>query len=370
MDNASSIFSLNTAIDPERWNAFVMHSPHGHFMQLSFWGEYKSAFGWKPVRFGLEQEGRLVAGAQVLMRRPALSPWAFAYCPRGPLLDPEEEDMARLLYSGIHAFCRSNRVVFLRMEPEYPNQRDIRDRLIAMGFRRTGDTNQPRCTLLVDLNSDKESLFKSLDRNARRLIHRADENGVTVSEGGEKDLPDFYRMMKQTGRQKHIPVHSESFFSEAYRLFHPAGICRLYMARKGDDPVAGVMVFLYRGRGAHLWAGFSERGRELCAGYKLHWSAILAEKELGGTCCDLWGIPDEIADMTERGEPVSSSRSDGMWGIYRFKKGFGGQIACYAGTFDYVYKPAAYSFLQGFVRKRHEALSAFLDRMREKRRRH
>jgi len=335
-------------------------------MQLSQWGDYKSAFGWQPLRFGVETGGRLAAGAQVLIRRPALSPWAFAYCPRGPVLDPEDEGMARLLYSGIHDWCRGNRVVFLRIEPEYPNRKEIRDRLLSLGFRLTADTNQPRCTLLVDLNADQESLFKKLDGNARRLIRRAEENGVTVSEGTAEDIPDFYGMMKQVGRQKHIPVHSESFFSEAYRFFHQAGICRLYMARQGDIPVAGVMVFRFRSRGTHLWAGFSEQGRRLCTGYKLHWSAILAEKERETACCDLWGIPDEIADMMERGEPVSSSRSEGMWGIYRFKKGFGGEIACYTGTFDYVYRPSAYAFLQEFVRKRHETLSVFLDKMRSR----
>jgi lipid II:glycine glycyltransferase (peptidoglycan interpeptide bridge formation enzyme) len=366
ISDPASTASLSASVDAGRWDDFVGQSPFGHFMQLSLWGDYKSAFGWQPLRFGVEIGGCLVAGAQVLIRRPALSPWAFAYCPRGPVLDPEDEGTARVLYLAIHDWCRDNRVVFLRIEPEYANRKEIRDRLLSMGFRQTADTNQPRCTLLVDLNAEEGSLFKSLDRNSRRHIIRAEENGVTVAEGGEEDIPDFFAMMEEVGRQKRIPVHSESFYREAYRCFRPAGICRLYMARKEAMPVAGIMVFLFRGRGVHLWAGFSELGRQLCVGYKLHWSAMLAVKDLGGTCCDLWGIPDEIADMMERGDPVDSSRSDGMWGIYRFKKGFGGEIACYAGTFDYVYKPSAYAFLQGFIRRRQEAISTFLDRMRSR----
>jgi peptidoglycan pentaglycine glycine transferase (the first glycine) len=35
-------------------------------------------------------------------------------------------------------------------------------------------------------------------------------------------------------------------------------------------------------------------------------------------------------------------RHDGLWGVYRFKRGFGGRVARFAGAFDRVYNPLMY----------------------------
>jgi hypothetical protein len=44
----------------------------------------------------------------------------------------------------------------------------------------------------------------------------------------------------------------------------------------------------------------------------------------------------------KRLKPVFSSRSDGLWGVYRFKRGFGGQLLRSAGAWDRAYLPLVY----------------------------
>ena len=44
----------------------------------------------------------------------------------------------------------------------------------------------------------------------------------------------------------------------------------------------------------------------------------------------MWGAPDVFDE------------SDSMWGVYRFKRGFGGQIIQGLGAFDYPVRPALY----------------------------
>ena len=52
--------------------------------------------------------------------------------------------------------------------------------------------------------------------------------------------------------------------------------------------------------------------------------------------------------MTQEGSsssvlrPASSVHDGGLWGVYRFKQGFGGRTVRYAGAFDYVYNPPFY----------------------------
>ena len=62
-------------------------------------------------------------------------------------------------------------------------------------------------------------------------------------------------------------------------------------------------------------------------------------RERGCLTYDLWGIPDEEEEVLER---EFLKRSDGLWGVYRFKRGFGGQVMHYLGAYDYVYSPSLY----------------------------
>ena len=57
-------------------------------------------------------------------------------------------------------------------------------------------------------------------------------------------------------------------------------------------------------------------------------------KERGCTTYDLWGVPDAPPDELE---DQFLERSDGLWGVYRFKRGFGGEVKRTVGTVDRVY---------------------------------
>jgi lipid II:glycine glycyltransferase (peptidoglycan interpeptide bridge formation enzyme) len=73
--------------------------------------------------------------------------------------------------------------------------------------------------------------------------------------------------------------------------------------------------------------------------YLTQWAAICWAKNQGCTHYDLWGIPD--ADPATL-EAEFKNRHDGLWGVYRFKRGFGGQVGQSIGAYDYVYHPLLY----------------------------
>jgi lipid II:glycine glycyltransferase (peptidoglycan interpeptide bridge formation enzyme) len=54
----------------------------------------------------------------------------------------------------------------------------------------------------------------------------------------------------------------------------------------------------------------------------------------------MWGIPDEDEAALEAG---FETRSDGLWGVYGFKRGWGGQVARSLGAWDTVYNPLVYA---------------------------
>ena len=73
-----------------------------------------------------------------------------------------------------------------------------------------------------------------------------------------------------------------------------------------------------------------EAHREKMPSYLLQWQAIRWAKDAGCRIYDLWGAPNVF-------EP-----QDPMWGVYRFKKGLGGEVVRYIGAWDLPLRPRLY----------------------------
>jgi lipid II:glycine glycyltransferase (peptidoglycan interpeptide bridge formation enzyme) len=71
----------------------------------------------------------------------------------------------------------------------------------------------------------------------------------------------------------------------------------------------------------------------------LQWEAIRWAKARGCEEYDLWRVPDENEETLEAN---FETRHDGLWGVYRFKRGFGGQLNRAAQALDRVYNPLLY----------------------------
>ena len=64
---------------------------------------------------------------------------------------------------------------------------------------------------------------------------------------------------------------------------------------------------------------------------------------------DLWGVPDVDQETLEAN---FTDRRDGLWGVYRFKRGFGGELCRATPTWDRIYNPLLYKVYQWYVGRR------------------
>jgi lipid II:glycine glycyltransferase (peptidoglycan interpeptide bridge formation enzyme) len=81
--------------------------------------------------------------------------------------------------------------------------------------------------------------------------------------------------------------------------------------------------------------------------YLVQWEAMRWAKFQGCIAYDLWGVPDEDEPILEE---HFLERHDGLWGVYRFKRGFGGELKRTDGPWDMVYNPPIYSLYQLYTR--------------------
>ncbi|HEX9617076.1 MAG TPA: peptidoglycan bridge formation glycyltransferase FemA/FemB family protein [Anaerolineales bacterium] len=328
-------------LSASEWSAFLRNFPDAHLLQTTAWGELKSAFGWEVVRVASEK-GSPAAGAQILFRPLPLG-LSLAYIPKGPLpSNPDAESPGLVehpwgaLRPEIDLVCRSRRAVFLKVELDKLDTSPT-DQATLPGFRRSAHTIQPRRTLIVDLRGEEQELLARMKQKTRYNVRLAIKRGVIVQPSPDIDL--FFRMMRETGERERFGVHSLAYYQRAYDLFHPRGECELLLAEYEQTPLAALMVFAHGRRAWYFYGASVDTYREFMPTYLLQWEAIRWARALGCTDYDFWGVPDTDEETLES---QFTGRSDGLWGVYRFKRGFGGQLRRAPDPWDLVYQPFFY----------------------------
>ncbi|MCL4269872.1 MAG: peptidoglycan bridge formation glycyltransferase FemA/FemB family protein [Anaerolineales bacterium] len=308
------------------WNQFLAKSPDTHLLQMGEWGELKEGFGWKPIRI---ISGNV--GVQILFRRLPLG-FTIAYMPK--VSSDQLSATSDQFWREIDSVCKKNRAVFLKLEPDAWTDEFI---LHPSSFIISKHNIQPPRTITLDINASEEDILAKMKPKCRYNIRLAEKKGVTVR--AWDDIAAFHAMMTVTGGRDGFGVHSKEYYQRAYDLFHPKGTCELLVAEYEGKPLASLMVFANAKRAWYVYGASNNEERNRMPTYLLQWEAIRWAKARGCEEYDLWGVPDENEETLEA---QFESRHDGLWGVYRFKRGFGGQLKRAAQALDRVYNPLLY----------------------------
>lgn len=326
------------------WNNFLKDHPNAHILQTGEWGELKSAFGWDPVRLVLPSRtgvspltaARTVddgPGAQILFRRLPLG-LTLAYMPK-PAISNQQSASSEQFWTEVDAICKKRRAVFLKIEPDswegQPSTFNLQH------ATRSPHNIQPPRTIVVNLTGTEDEILARMKQKTRYNIRLAARKEVTVRPWN--DLPAFHQMMLVTGGRDDFGVHSLEYYQRAYELFHPKGMAELLVAEYEGIPLAALMVFTHGRRAWYIYGASTDEERNRMPTYLLQWEAMRWARSKGAEEYDLWGVPDEDEETLEAD---FTQRSDGLWGVYRFKRGFGGELKRAAQALDRIYNPLLY----------------------------
>jgi peptidoglycan pentaglycine glycine transferase (the first glycine) len=314
--------------DRDTWNAFVEHAPYRSFPQLWEWGELRATSGWLPIRLSVgESPDRPLAGAQVLVRHVPLVGWRLGYAPRGPIGQLDDPAVRTALVSALRDLGRSERIATLKVDPEATSGDPLGAALLAVPWRSAAKVQPPR-TRLIDLALDEETLLAAMAKKHRQYVHKAEREGVTITQLGTSATPDetaaaladFYRIYADTAERAGFAARVQDYYERVWSLFAPAGHARLFFAVLGGERVATLFHFTCGDRAAEAYGGMTDAGADSRANYLLKWEAIRAFRAQGSASYDLWGIA--------------------TGGIAQFKEGFGGRQVDYVGARDLPLRPA------------------------------
>ena len=313
------------------WNQFLLQHPNTHLLQSGEWGELKSAFGWKPARI---VSGN--AGVQILFRKLPLG-FTIGYIPKANVMET--------LWQEIDSVCKQNRAIFLKLEPDLWN--DQQPGTWNLELRTSPHNIQPPRTIVVDIKSSEEEILARMKQKTRYNIRLAEKKGVTVR--AWDDLEAFHKMMLLTGGRDGFGVHSLEYYKHAYELLQPKQMGELLVAEYEGKPLAALFVARYGDRAYYLYGASTDEERNRMPTYLLQWDAMKWAKARGCEDYDLWGVPDEDEGTLEAN---FETRHDGLWGVYRFKRGFGGELKRAVQAMDRVYNTLLYSFYLRLLRNK------------------
>ena len=324
----------------EEYEAFVAAHPKGHFLQSHAWSKQKPEWTWEGIIVRAE-DGAIRGAMSVLIRRAPSLPYSIMYAARAPVCDIHDKATLAELLDGAKKLASKYRAYVFKLDPDVVlTDTEFADIMTSLGFRHR-DTGknfsgiQPRFVFRLGVEGrDTEELMASFHSKTRYNIRVAERKGVEVKLCGLEAVGDFSDMMLETGVRDGFVVRNREYFENM--LKNLGENCRLYMAYSGDIPIAGTLAIHYGDKVWYLYGASSNKYRNFMPNYLLQWHMIQWAVELGCRIYDFRGVSGDL------------SEDNPLYGLYRFKKGFNGDLVEFCGEYDYIFnKPVNFMIEKG-----------------------
>ncbi len=314
------------------YEEFVSGHPRGEFMQSTRWQEVKSNWKWEAV-VSRDGEGRIAGACGVLIQKMPLFGTTFLYAPRGPVCDIHDQQVLADLKAGADQLAKIYNAHLFKMDPDVAaDDQEFLRLMDKMGFARFYgpdgfETIQARFNYRLYLQGRTEAeLMAGFTQKTRYNIRVARKHGVEVRPVGPERLDDFMKIYQVTGARDGFNTRPKEYFQRMLSALGPH--CRLYMGFYEGQAICGAIATNYAGKTCYVYGASDNAHRNVMPNYLMQMEMIRWAVETG---CDVYDFQGISGDM--------ENENGHMYGLYRFKRGFGGQVDELAGEFNYLYKP-------------------------------
>ncbi len=328
---------------------FVQHHPNGHLFQSTCWSRVKACWESEYL-LAKDETGRIKGTVCVRVRKLPGLPFTYLYASRGPVCDWHDAQTLADLTGQIRALAKKRHALAFMMDtPAHEDDDAYRAILENLGYHIRGGYAelqgiQPRLVRQIALKGKtEEEVLQGFSPKHRYNTRLASRRGIHVRPGTVDDIPEFYRLMKITGQRDGFHIREQEYYAHLLQTLGTEH-GRLLLAYEGDICVAGIIGGLYAGLGLYLYGASDHRYRRNMPTYLLQWEMIRWCMQKGAHTYDLLGVASEEDKQSE------------LYGLYRFKKGFGGQTVSLMGEMELVFHPVLERWFHFCMRKRREWL--------------
>ncbi|MEE1279297.1 MAG: peptidoglycan bridge formation glycyltransferase FemA/FemB family protein, partial [Oscillospiraceae bacterium] len=294
---------------------------------------------WKyEVALERNSEGAIVGSIAFLIRRLPYTKYNIMYAPRGPVCDIHDMQMLNTLIADAKEMGKKHNACVIIVDPDVKSdEAQYIAALNSAGFKGKNGKNfegtQPRFVFRLDVKGKSiDDLMTAFHSKTRYNIRVALKNGVEVKIEDKKSAKTFYEIMLETGMRDNFVTRPLSYFEDM--LDSMGENARLYMAYYEGKPIAGTLAIRYGNKVWYLYGASSNAYRNVMPNYLLQLEMIRWAVDTG---CDIYDFRGVSGDLTPENP---------LYGLYKFKKGFSGELTEFIGEFELVTKPFVYKFMQ------------------------
>jgi lipid II:glycine glycyltransferase (peptidoglycan interpeptide bridge formation enzyme) len=259
------------------------------------------------------------------------------YVPRGPALRRVSLDVLGPLLEAADVLGHEERAIGIRLEPTAPAcNGEWKQALSALGLHALYPPTQPRSSWMLDIRPVEETLLAEMKQKTRYNIRLAARKGVDIAAGTMDDLDAFYALYRETAQRDDFFIHPESVYRRMFELFWQAGSFCLLLARYRGRLIAAITLVRLGDTCWYLQGASGNQHRNLMAPYLLQWEGIKWARSQGCALYDFRAIPDVLREDQD------------MYGVYRFKEGFGGYQYTALHTYGAAYHRGLFGLWQLF----------------------
>lgn len=268
----------STQSDEAAWDAFVESHPQATFCHRFGWRRVlQEAFGHTPHFLIAEevidgQPARIVGLlplARVQSRLFGNKLASLPFCVYGGILATTDE-AAEALRSAACELAQQLKVDALELRNTQPSDSGWPVKDLYYTFRKT-------------ISADNEANMKAIPAKQRAMVRKGIAAGLVSEE--DPACKRFYRVYAESVRNLGTPVFSRRYLELLREEF--AKDCRVLMIREGNEDVAGVMSFYFRGEVLPYYGGSIARARSIkgCNDF-MYWELMRRSADEGLTGFD------------------------------------------------------------------------------------
>lgn len=314
--------------EAERFDNFIADAEAGDILQTYSWGEVKSA-DWQPYRAVVEDSmGEIQAAATLLVRKIPAFGRSIAYCPRGPVLNNySDKNLFTFTINSLKELAKKNRAIVLKIDPAVYEGKIPPEAFAKLGFHRVGDDHdfggqQPRHTFRLSLDQSIESIFASFAKKLRYKINYGVKNGLTFKADEAGGVKDLYSILSKTGERNDFFIRSPHYFENLYNILKKEDRVLLLTGYLADEPIVSSLTFILNDKAWAVYGGQTNTHRNLYSYHAMNWERIKWAHSRGAKWFDFYGVPGQVDEKHP------------LYGLYHFKKSFGGDFVSFVGEWD------------------------------------
>ena len=354
---------ISTKDNEPEWDDFLCNHIGGSHYQSSMWGRCRILFGWKPIRILTEKDHQIVGGVQLLQcNLPIVG--SIAFVPKGPMIAPGNEDVFFPLLEKILEVCRNRKIKFLTIRPP-DNGFSMDQQLSQSGFFQSPFNVSLGATIKIDLAPDINEIYAKIKRNNRKHIERSKSAGVVIREGTKEDLSIFHNLYQVSAKRQGFTACPLEYLESIWQAFSPGEHIQLILASYNDETISGIINIAFCDTVTVKFTVWSGKYPEVYPNDAVWWEGIQWAKNHGYSQLDFDGINVDIAKKIVKGPPFSEDVTKSY--CYR-KYLFGGQVAFFPDSYDYIFNPwlkFCYKTFYYLVKKQPEKIEAIWKKLKK-----